>query len=444
MSGCTLLCVSLIFSLCFILAVSCAFLGDNEDEPYFKSILNEIALTNPGIVLLGENVDVDVDEPSIGIRWSVLGCGDGYVLNGSAGVHESDSCGLPAMYLQIYVDNYVQPTVIYDPSQLPFVSETGRRRNIQNLAQFDSDHTLDVHLDRLYPFDTYLVMTTLHATDISGSAVPIQKLATIDQVSSFQIGCSDMASYEVLNASMNGGTRLESRDMDLNVQRPGQTRTFALALFGLSWMLTHATVASVFVARKQEEAALVIRYIMLALAIILVIPQLRNAMPDAPGYDGVLIDCIGFFPQMILTSVSVVALVLLIILREFNHLSGMADMSEVSVDIALSSAIPSFPPPRPQQSSTAAFPKRLILGTKKRTTSVVLEHGRSSDEKYLLGEKHGQHSRPQLDLQGYTFPPRRHQHLRSRSSRTVVVGNESCGFSEPVKSSSGKSAKKHE
>ena len=55
-------------------------------------------------MLLGENVDVDVDEPSIGIRWSVLGCGDGYVLNGSAGVHESDSCGLPAMYLQIHVD----------------------------------------------------------------------------------------------------------------------------------------------------------------------------------------------------------------------------------------------------------------------------------------------------------------------------------------------------
>lgn len=49
MSGCTLLCVSLIFSLCFILAVSCAFWGDNEDEPYFKSILNEIALTNPGV-----------------------------------------------------------------------------------------------------------------------------------------------------------------------------------------------------------------------------------------------------------------------------------------------------------------------------------------------------------------------------------------------------------
>lgn len=424
--------------------MSCAFWGDNEDEPYFKSILNEVALTNPGIVLLGENVDVDVDEPSIGIRWSVLGCGDGYILNGSAGVHESNSCGLPAMYLQIYVDNSVQPTAIYDPSQLPFVSETGRRRNIQNLVQFDSDHTLDVHLDRLYPFDTYLLTATLHATDISGSAVPIQKLATIDQMSSFQIGCSDMASYEVFNASMNG-TRLESRGMDLNVQRPGQARAFALALFGLSWMLTHATVAFVYVARKHEEAVLVIRYIALALAILLVIPQLRNAMPDAPGYDGVLIDCIGFFPQMILTSVSVVAMVLLIILREFNHLSqGIVDKSKVSVDIALSSAIPPppLPHPRPKQSSIPL--KHLILGTKKRTTSVILEHGRLSDEEYLLGEKHGQHtSQPQRDLQGYAFPPRRYQHLRSRSSRTAIVGNESCGFSEPVRSSSGRPMKKH-
>ena len=57
---------------------------------------------------------------------------------------------------------------------------------------------------------------------------------------------------------------------------------------------------------------------------------------------------------------------LLIILREFNHLSqGIADKSKVSVDIALSSAIPPppLPHPRPQQSSIPL--KRLILGTKK-------------------------------------------------------------------------------
>ncbi|KAL4075139.1 hypothetical protein V8B97DRAFT_1543791 [Scleroderma yunnanense] len=405
MTGCTLLSVSLIFSICFILALLCAFGGDDEDEPYFRSILNEVASTSPGIVLLGENVDVDVDEPSIGIRWSILGCGDGYVLDGSAGVHESGACGLPAMYLQIYVDNSVQPTAVYDPSQLPYISETGRRRNIQNLVQFDSDHVLDVHLDRLYPFDTYLLTTTLYAIDISGASVPIQKIATIDQVSSFQIGCSDMASYELVASN---GTRFESRDMDLKVQRPGQACAFALALFGLSWMLTHATIASVFVARKHDEVTPVIRYIVLALTALLVIPQLRNAMPDAPGYDGVLIDCIGFFPQMILTSGSVVALVLVIMLREFNGLSGSDTMSTVSVDIRAP------PPPSPL--------KRLILEAKR--GSVILEHG---EEK---------HHKPQgLNLKDYTFPPRRQQHLRSRSSRTVV----SC---ELGIASSGRSVKK--
>lgn len=45
--------------------------------------------------------------------------------------------------------------------------------------------------------------------------------------------------------------------------------------------------------------------------------------------------------------------------------SGIADKSKVSVDIALSSAIPPppLPHPRPQQSSIPL--KRLILGTKK-------------------------------------------------------------------------------
>ena len=107
--------------------------------------------------------------------------------------------------------------------------------------------------------------------------------------------------------------------MDLRVQRPGEARAFALALFGLSWMLTHAAVASAFVGRKHEEAAPVIKYIVLALTLLLVIPQLRNAMPDAPGYDGVLIgmcvcfscsavlfDLIPGILQMILTSVLVV------------------------------------------------------------------------------------------------------------------------------------------
>jgi len=55
-------------------------------------------------VLIGESVDVDVDEPSITIRWSILACGPGYVLPESSGIHGSDSCGLPPFPILIFVD----------------------------------------------------------------------------------------------------------------------------------------------------------------------------------------------------------------------------------------------------------------------------------------------------------------------------------------------------
>lgn len=53
---------------------------------------------------MGESVDVDVDEPSLTIRWSILACGDDVILPGSAGSHGSALCGLPAKALYIYVD----------------------------------------------------------------------------------------------------------------------------------------------------------------------------------------------------------------------------------------------------------------------------------------------------------------------------------------------------
>lgn len=56
------------------------------------------------IVLLGEDVDVDVDEPSISIRWAFVACGEAFLLPGSQGVHGSEACGLPGMPLDIYID----------------------------------------------------------------------------------------------------------------------------------------------------------------------------------------------------------------------------------------------------------------------------------------------------------------------------------------------------
>jgi hypothetical protein len=98
------------------------------------------------IVLLGENVDIDVDEPSVGIRWSILACGKDYVLPGSMGVHGSEVCGLPAFPMLIFVDGCVssflegskcidvkdcrdtEPTASYNPAGIPFDRKKGERR----------------------------------------------------------------------------------------------------------------------------------------------------------------------------------------------------------------------------------------------------------------------------------------------------------------------------
>lgn len=56
------------------------------------------------IVLFGESVDVDVDEPSVTIRWTIIGCGQDFVLQGSEGSHGTNQCGLPPMALKFFVD----------------------------------------------------------------------------------------------------------------------------------------------------------------------------------------------------------------------------------------------------------------------------------------------------------------------------------------------------
>ncbi|KAH7885041.1 hypothetical protein F5I97DRAFT_1810227 [Phlebopus sp. FC_14] len=394
MSNITLLIFAFIFSLLFIVALSCSFFGADEDEPYFKSILNEVAQSSPGIVLLGENVDVDVDEPSVTISWMMVGCGDGYVLDDSYGIHDSSSCGLPSMSLQIYVDSSSEPAATYDPSQLPIVRQTGRR-NKQDLVQFDSDHPLDSHEERLYPFDTYGLSSTLRAVDASNNTVPIRRLATIDQVAKFLVASIDVDSYE---GTSNG--QLSSRDIYLRIRRPWQARVFALLLFGLSWMLTHITFGQVFLARKHKGVKPIILHLVSAFAVVLAIPQLRMAMPDGPDLD----DCVGYFPQMILSTFSVLILLLLIILREFN------DMDDKAVSVTEAPAVvPSTPSAAPSDRPSPLKP--LILGTKRRTISVSIERGDFEKEKHGINN-------------AFVFPPRPLGctiHHRSRSSQSTLA-----------------------
>lgn len=410
----TLLIFALIFSLLFILALSCAFIGgDEEDEPLFKGMLDDIAMNDPGVVLLGENVDVDIDEPSITLSWSLVACGDNLELNGSSGIHES-KCGLPSMALWIYADNAPEAIATYDPATIPFVRKTGQRRRIENLIRFDSDHTLDVHNARLYPFDKYLLASTLRAIDATNTTVPIRKLSTVEQVTSFIVATSDVESYEIIN-----GAQVPTRDFDLWVTRPGQLRFFTLLLFGISWMLSHVTIGHVLLARRLVDIKSMTKHLVSAFAILLVIPQLRKSMPDSPAFDdGALIDYIGFFPQMIISASSVLTILLLIMLREYDEMEGKQIPRQITMR-PLQLPPPRPPPPRtPKVSSKTPAPpappkksplKPFLLGTKVHSRSAAMERGEATCSKEEFNA-------------GFVFPPTPHAngilHHRSRSSRS--------------------------
>lgn len=55
-------------------------------------------------MFIAENVDVDVDEPAVTVRWSILACGENFALSGTHGIHGSDLCGVPSIALHIYLN----------------------------------------------------------------------------------------------------------------------------------------------------------------------------------------------------------------------------------------------------------------------------------------------------------------------------------------------------
>ncbi|KAF9267382.1 hypothetical protein L218DRAFT_684635 [Marasmius fiardii PR-910] len=308
--------LAVIVSIVFVFALACTFRGVQWQEPAFKHILDDIAENTPGIVLLGENVDIDIDEPSITVRWSILACGDDYTLANSTGIHGSRRCGLPASPLSIFVDGDTKPTATFDPTEIPFDRRSGTRRSIQNLVQFDSDHVLDVHNAYLYPFDTYTLSSTIRAVSATNASIPIRKLATMELTSSFLVQASDIESYSTANTT--DSQLSSSRDIDMKVKRPAEARTYALFLFAISWFLTHICLGHVYMAWRATLTLDVVKNILSSGAILAAIPQLRGSMPDAPGLDGVLIDSIGYFPQMVISGLCVVILMLTAVSRELN------------------------------------------------------------------------------------------------------------------------------
>lgn len=146
--------------------------------------------------------------------------------------------------------------------------------------QFDSDHVLDVHNDRLYPFDTYFLSSTIRAISFENNSISISKLATIDLTSSFAVETTDIESYLNTNAT-------PSRDIAMHIRRPFEARAIVLLFFASSWFLTHICMGNLLLARYYtRDVKPILKFLIVNGVVGIAVPQLRNSMPDAPGLDG--------------------------------------------------------------------------------------------------------------------------------------------------------------
>ncbi|ETW81729.1 hypothetical protein HETIRDRAFT_238463, partial [Heterobasidion irregulare TC 32-1] len=283
-------------SLFFIGTMSLVFVG-GRNVVTFKSMLDELASGSPGIVLLGEDVDIDVDEPSISIRWAFVACGEAFLLPGSQGVHVGQ----------------------YRPAMSPFGRDSGKRQMIQALTRFDDDHVLDVHEANLYPFDTYRLSSIVCAVNsATNETLQIQRLSTVDVTTSFTVTITDADTYNTLS----DGTQVPTREIEMIVRRAPTVRLYAMMLWIVNWMLTHVTIGFVVLAIKSGDIKRVGLHSLYAFAIVLAIPQIRNAMPDAPDLDELTYtaDIIGFFPQTIFSGVDAILLLVVIASRELKEM----------------------------------------------------------------------------------------------------------------------------
>ena len=159
---------------------------------------------------------------------------------------------------------------------------------VQNQVQLDNDLILDVHNTHLYPFDTYLVSTSLRVTTSNSSVkdlpVSIIGLPVIKYTPSFTISSRSADILVPVDEDKELGKHLE-----LEIRRPAHARAYTMLVFGINWAHCHVSMGIVLLAilrRERASSRQISKQVIGAFAIMMAIPQLRSVMPDAPGLDG--------------------------------------------------------------------------------------------------------------------------------------------------------------
>ena len=114
----------------------------------------------------------------------------------------------------------------------------------------------------------------------TNTSEPISRVLVVDTAYNFNVDSADIRTY--LDSD---GFKLPTQHVNLTFKRPATTRVFTLLLFLLAWLLTHISVGQVIIARRSTGTQALVMRLAVTGGIIMVIPQLRNSMPNAPTLD---------------------------------------------------------------------------------------------------------------------------------------------------------------
>lgn len=156
---------------------------------------------------------------------------------------------------------------------------------------------------RLYPFDTYSIKTTLRAeTQNETGSFPLQLTKLVVVPMMWTWGFTTVREGSVrMNQSFEAEV-VQGRYIELGIYRPDDARLYAMAIFALNWALTHFSLGLILIAilrSSKTSSKDALQQLAGVLAILLVIPQLRLAMPDSPDFEGVILGVYSHFCEIL-------------------------------------------------------------------------------------------------------------------------------------------------
>ncbi|EIN07272.1 hypothetical protein PUNSTDRAFT_144789 [Punctularia strigosozonata HHB-11173 SS5] len=281
-----------------------------------KAILESDDPGSSGIRFLGHIYNIDVDARQVQISWLIVGCGAGFLLDGTAGVLGAKNCGDLSRAIDIYVDGG-QQVFSYDPGLKPIAVSTNQVIGVQATDRVETTHLLSIDgfsfvpnfsrgdQQSAFPFDRYDLETTFMTKDHNtNETLPILSLVAVDSTQNF-------APHLVwdLPVMMNdvNGTTTSARTTHSRFGREALTKAFVVIIFVVNWLLTAVVV---WITLRVAIGAEVDSGIMLLpVSVILTIPALRALWVGAPAF-GLILDSCGLFPQMVVVAVCSVILVI--------------------------------------------------------------------------------------------------------------------------------------